>query len=142
MPSQKRSRLLIDAPVQLMLVRRVLVHWLLFFALFILCLVTLEYFLREPGTNLWDSLNLVLSKYTLLFLLIAALLPVFIYDTLKMSHRFAGPVYRLKKSMKSLAEGEQVPPLKFRSKDFWSEISSDFNRIAHRLDQCDLPSPK
>ena len=38
------------------------------------------------------------------------MLPVFIVDTIKLSHRFAGPIYRLRQTIRSLAHGERVPP--------------------------------
>jgi hypothetical protein len=133
MKSKFRSRLFVDRTVQSMLVKRVVLHWMAFFFLFTLTLFSIEYFLKDPGTTMGECLSSVASKHSLLFMLIVALLPVFIYDTIRMSHRFAGPISRLKKSLRSLALGENVEEVTFRSNDFWNELSEDFNRVAKRL---------
>ena len=61
------------------------------------------------------------------------LLPVFILDTIKLSHRFAGPIYRLRNTIRSLAQGEEFRPLKFREVDFWQSLAEDFNVMVARL---------
>jgi len=61
------------------------------------------------------------------------LLPVFILDTIKLSHRFAGPIYRLRNTVRSLANGEEFRPLKFREVDFWQGLAEDFNVMVARL---------
>lgn len=130
-----RTKLFVDVPVQMMLVSRVLFHWVVFFTLFFVTLLTIEYFLREPGVTLVDCMKSVLSKHAIVVVLSLALLPVFLYDTIKMSHRFAGPIYRFRKSLKNLAEGQVVEEVNFRGKDFWSDLSDDFNRVAKKLNQ-------
>ena len=130
-----RNKLFVDAPVQMMLVTRVLCHWVIFFTLFFLTLLTIEYFLRDPGMTIVDCMTIVCTKHAIIFVLILALLPVFIYDTIKMSHRFAGPIYRFRKNMRTLAEGQAVEEISFRGKDFWSDLSNDFNQVAKRLNQ-------
>lgn len=130
-----RSRFFIDSPVQMMLVGRVLFHWLIFFGLFFLTLLTIEYFLRDPGVTLLDCVSNIRSKHSVVIVLSIALLPVFLYDTIKMSNRFVGPIYRFRKNLKSLAEGKAVEEMSFRTKDFWADLSSDFNQVAKRLNQ-------
>jgi hypothetical protein len=130
-----RNKLFVDAPVQMMLVTRVLTHWVIFFTLFFLTLLTIEYFLRDPGVTIFDCMMIVSSKHAIVIVLSLALLPVFLYDTIKMSHRFAGPIYRFRKSLKTLAEGQVVEEISFRGKDFWSDLSNDFNQVAKKLNQ-------
>ena len=47
------------------------------------------------------------------------LLPVFLYDTVKLSNRFAGPVIRLRRAMQAISQGNAVEKLQFRENDFW-----------------------
>jgi nitrogen fixation/metabolism regulation signal transduction histidine kinase len=61
------------------------------------------------------------------------MLPAFIVDTIKLSHRFAGPIFRLRGVFRSLASGEKYQPLRFREMDFWQELADDFNRMVERL---------
>ncbi len=62
-----------------------------------------------------------------------SILPTFVYDSMKLSNRFAGPVMRLRESIRDLAQGESVEELKFRDNDFWRELSDDFNAVAKRV---------
>lgn len=133
--ARKRGKLFIDSTVQGAIAKRILVHWCVFFLLAILSLITLEYFLGDPALSFRGHLSAILSKYAFFLLLMLAIVPSFVYDTLKLSNRFAGPVHRLKDSIRRLADGERVSELKFRENDFWCELSHDFNRVAERLNE-------
>ncbi len=61
------------------------------------------------------------------------LLPVFVHDTIKLSHRFAGPIYRLRQTIRSIAQGNPAKRLKFRDYDFWQGLAEDFNTMVERL---------
>ena len=135
MASRSRKKLFIDGTVQGALVKRVLLHWTAFFTLSGLIVVAMEYFSGEPGLTFGEHLALVWEKYAFFFLLMLATLPTFLYDTMKMSNRFAGPIMRLKSALNRLAEGQQVDNLTFRMGDFWGELSSDFNRVADKVRQ-------
>ena len=63
----------------------------------------------------------------LLFLIVVVWFAVFA------SHRFAGPVLRLRRSMRQLAQGEHVEPIKFRKGDFWPEFADEFNAVLARV---------
>jgi hypothetical protein len=61
------------------------------------------------------------------------MLPVFIVDTIKLSHRFAGPIYRLRNVIRGMADGEPYKPVLFREKDFWQGLAEDFNQMIERI---------
>ncbi|MFW7381561.1 MAG: HAMP domain-containing protein [Oligoflexus sp.] len=44
-----------------------------------------------------------------------------------LSHRVCGPLFRLHKHMWCVAKGEAIPPLAFRDKDFFQELSTAYN---------------
>lgn len=134
MSNENRGKLLIDNRVQLSLVKRVTLHWVAFIALFLCIVFTLELFLREPGVSLGQTVLLSLQKNALMLVLMAAIMPAFLYDTVKMSHRFAGPVSRLKHGLSSLATGQPVEKLNFRKGDFWGDLAEDFNRVVDRME--------
>ena len=56
------------------------------------------------------------------------LLPVFVVDTIKISHRFAGPIFSLRRTMREVAEGKPPRKLKFREGDFWHELGGRLQR--------------
>lgn len=131
--SNSRSTIFIDRKVQGALARRIAVHWCTFFTLAALCLFAQEYFLGEPNSGIVDKAKTVANQYAFFFLLLLCMVPAFLYDTVKLSNRFVGPVLRLKNSLRSLADGHNVSPIKFRGGDFWHELASDFNRLNDKV---------
>ena len=67
-------------------------------------------------------------------MLMAALgtLPVICMYLVRFTHRFAGPILRLRRDMERLCKGD-VKPLKFRKNDYWQDLAGDFNRVAEVL---------
>ncbi|MCR9295417.1 MAG: hypothetical protein NXI32_22085 [bacterium] len=133
--SHSRKRVLVDQSVQGALAKRICFHWVVFFLLSLLCLFSLEYFLGDPTLTLGGHLSVLWNKYGFFLLLMVAIIPSFVYDTLKLSNRFAGPMIRIKQSIRKLADGEAVSELKFRDGDFWCDVSDDFNRMVQRVNQ-------
>lgn len=131
----KRCKVYVDRTVQGAIAKRVILHWFFFFGLTSVSLLMLEYFLGDAQSSLMEHAGAVVSKYAFFFVLMMAIMPTFIYDTIKLSHRFAGPIVRLKESLRGLANGEAVPNMKFRDNDFWRELSEDFNRVTDRVRQ-------
>lgn len=133
MKPRARGKLFIDKRVQGTLARRVLTHWLLFFVACSVTLLSLQYFLGEPGRSFSEHLSVLWNQYAIFVVLLIAMLPSFIYDTIRLSNRFAGPIVRLRRGLKELTEGEDVENMNFRDGDFWMELSDDFNRLAQRV---------
>ena len=131
--SNKRGTVYVDRLVQGALARRIVVHWCVFFALSMISLTALELFLGDPELSLTDHLSVLWGKYAFFVILMVSILPTFVYDSMKLSNRFAGPVMRLRESIHDLAQGESVEELKFRDNDFWRELSDDFNAVAKRV---------
>ena len=63
------------------------------------------------------------------------LLPIVIFDCLRFSNRFVGPMYRLRKTMRHAAEGLPVQPVRFRNDDFWQSVAVDFNALLGELEK-------
>jgi len=70
------------------------------------------------------------------------LLPVFVMDTVKLSHRFAGPIFSLRRAIREVAAGETPRRLKFRHKDFWKDLADDYNAMLARLGAFDETTPE
>ncbi|MCA9193616.1 MAG: hypothetical protein KDB03_17715 [Planctomycetales bacterium] len=130
--TNKRSRYYVDCPVQRSLVKRLLLHWVGFALLSAVCLFASEYFLGTPHLSIGAHVLILWNKYCFFIFLMLAVLPVFVYDTLKISNRFAGPIKRLQRGIHQLAQGETVDRLEFRDGDFWKKLSEDFNQVAAR----------
>jgi hypothetical protein len=132
MSCRKRRRVFIDSNVQGALARRILLHWVTFLfvasvAAFLLQVLTDPFRpIQEHARNLWQTQGPFL-------LVMAFLLPVFVVDTIKLSHRFAGPIYSLRRAMREIADGQSPRRLRFRHNDFWHDLCDDFNAMLTRV---------
>ncbi len=79
-------------------------------------------------------LDEIWSRYAPLTIVFLVMLPAFIFDLLKLSHRFTGPVAKLRRALDELAAGKPVAPIRFRQHDFWQDAATNFNTIAARLE--------
>ncbi len=130
----QRVRFYIDPSVQSKLILRLVSHWFAYFAGAFLVLMlfqavrmgpTVDPFLTVIGRIFVQNLPLVI-----IFLV---LMPVFVWDTIKWSNRFVGPMYRLRMAMRKVAETGELAPLSFREKDYWKLAAEDYNAMIERL---------
>ena len=127
-----RKRDYVDPQVQGQLARRLVLHWLLFTIVAAFLAVCLEW-LRDPLRTLPDLVWEASWNHGPFFLVLISLVPVFIYDAIKLSNRFAGPVFRLRKVARALAQGELPENVELRGTDFWRDLAADFNQIISRI---------
>lgn len=133
MKIKRRKYEYIDPEVQGALTRRLVSHWALF--LIVACGLSMGLkWMLDPFAPLSDTLADVWYTHAPLLAVLFALAPVFIYDAVRLSNRFTGPVHRLRQATRQLAEGKTPDRVEFRDNDFWKELAVDFNRIAERLD--------
>lgn len=82
-----------------------------------------------------EALQSALKAQAPLMAVMLILMPIFLRDTLKLSNRFAGPMYRLRTVLAEMAEGKEGSKIKFRTGDFWQPTAGDFNVV---LDQMNM----
>jgi hypothetical protein len=138
-----RKKTFVDAKVQGALVRRLVFHWLAFIGVASLVAFCLQV-LTNPFRPLEEHVQQMWWTHGPFLLVLFFLLPVFIVDTIKLSHRFAGPIYRLRNTIRKMAAGEPFQPVKFREVDFWQGLADDFNTMVEKLsakdDEVDAPA--
>ena len=131
MQTKLRKRLLVDYRVQGALIARVLLYW-------VLCLVGVQ-IIRVILCGVSLILNLSLSDTWNLWIseLLASLLfiPLVVCDLLRVTNRFVGPMYRLRREMHRLAQGEPTAPLAFRTGDMWNEFADAFNAVRAHVER-------
>ena len=129
-----RKKQFIGSAVQGALTRRIVLHWLILFAL---SAVTLPLWQVLRGGDFSAPLSKLMltgmAETAPVFIILLALLPIFVRDTVTFSHRFAGPVYRIRQGIKGLAAGEDVRPIRLRKGDFWKDVAEDFNTMLENL---------
>jgi hypothetical protein len=130
-----RRRLFVDPAVQGAVVRRSFLHLLLAVAVASVFLLIIEVLSQGVDKPISHHLASIWSRYAVLVIVMLIVFPVFAYDSVRMSHRFVGPIFALRTALRKLADGERVPELAFRKDDFWNDLARDVNRLAARLDQ-------
>ena len=125
--SNKRKRVFVDNEVQSALARRIAIHWFIFVVVTFVFVGILQTCVQAPSLQPAVILKNFIANNALSLLIAAALLPVFVYDVIQLSNRFAGPIYRFRSMLIDIEEGKEVEPLSFREGDFWNEIAGHFN---------------
>jgi hypothetical protein len=131
MSQRQRRKVFIDSDVQGALARRIILHWVVFLLVASLAAFLLQV-LSNPFRPLADHAQDLWWTHGPFIVVMAFLLPVFVVDSIKISHRFAGPIFSLRRAMREVAEGKPPRKLKFRNGDFWHELSEDFNAVLVR----------
>jgi hypothetical protein len=151
MPTNKktlRKQLFVDPKVQGALIARVVMYW-------VVCLVTIALMLlcwdiiTGPARIFYTHFDDMWFFYGPAAIASFLLLPLVVFDIIRMSNRFVGPLLRLRRSMRALAHGEEVEPIEFRDNDFWHDFADEFNAInarvrhlsAHVKNECENEEP-
>ncbi|WP_145171420.1 hypothetical protein [Rubripirellula lacrimiformis] len=129
-----RSKILVDPKVQWTIVGRLVAHW----CMFLVCLIAICTMVRvmftggdvSMGTTVVESLKTQMPMAIVMLML----LPVFMRDSMKLSNRFAGPMFRLRTALRSVAQDQPTGPINFRAGDFWQEAAVDFNVMLQKLE--------
>lgn len=126
-----RKQNFVDSTVQGALLRRIVLHWFLYFIVAGLAIVSLQAMLGGPdGEPLMSRLFSEAKNFTLVGLILICIFPAFLLDTVRFSNRFVGPVGRLRRYLRKLGTDHDTERLSFRGGDFWSEMAEEFNMVA------------
>jgi hypothetical protein len=69
------------------------------------------------------------ASYSPLLFCAALILPLFMVDFVRMTHRVVGPLVRVRNALQQLMAGERVPSVEFRKGDLITEFESEFNEF-------------
>jgi hypothetical protein len=132
MSRPQRRQKFIDSKVQGALARRIIFHWFVFVGVASAAALLLQV-LSDPFRPAGEHLRDVWFTHGPFLVVMVFMLPVFVIDTIKVSHRFAGPIFSLRRSMREVAEGQPPRKLQFRENDFWQDLATDYNAMIARL---------
>lgn len=131
-PSKQRGRIIIDRSFQY----RFLIFCLAMTVLLLLIFSAVMLIIIKRLSGWWSS-PLVIEEITrllvtngLFILLVGAALGVY---ALFISHRIAGPAYRLKTAISRMIKGEYEPEIKLRRKDYLSDLARALNELSKKL---------
>ncbi|MCA9265154.1 MAG: methyl-accepting chemotaxis protein [Planctomycetales bacterium] len=136
----KRSKKYIDSTVQAALVRRIIIHWIVFLIVVSIVGFCMQFF-SDPFKPLSQHVSELWWNNGFILIVIVLLMPVFVFDAIKLSHRFAGPIHRLKTTIQGLARGDAFEPVTFRGADYWRSLAEDFNAMIRRISSSESERP-
>lgn len=88
----------------------------------------LHYLKRSTTLETWETVSKIMSEGFIALFLTGAVTAVFLYLLgLWMSNRILGPVPRLQRALRQVAEGDTSVRLKFRPGDYLEDLADDFN---------------
>lgn len=135
MPSKKkyqRKKFFVDPAVQGAILWQAILFWLL--GSFVYLLIISAYRLVPTWVNaghltsedVWFHISpLVMSS--------ATLLPIVLFQAVRFSHRFVGPMVRLRQVLRQLAAGQEVSHVAFRNGDYWQDIAAEINAVSNTM---------
>ncbi len=134
---EKRIRKFIDGKLQGALILRVLVYAFCCFTVVTVMILTWRITVSGPARVFYKHFDDLWYQYAPVVIALLLLLPLIMIDVVRFSHRFVGPMLRMRRAMKELAEGGEVEPIRFRKNDFWHEAADHFNMLLRRIQEQD-----
>lgn len=132
MNQNKRRKSLVHRAIQLALIKRLLLQWVCFAWTTCLASSAVQFFLNPMSVPL--GFDVLWGVFLTHCFVSSCLLPMFVYDSVKYSHRFVGPIVRLHRELQRVGS-EPVRPIKLRKGDFWHEVADEFNAMLARISQ-------
>jgi methyl-accepting chemotaxis protein len=133
MPANIRRQFFVDTAVQGALILRALGYWIAVMITMVVILITWRMF-TGPARVFYLHFDDLWFHYQLPLIAALLVLPLIVYDVVRFSSRFAGPIMRFRRAMNCLAQGEATQRLQFRAGDYWMELADDFNAVANRVE--------
>ncbi len=134
---RKRSKKFVDKRVQGALLKHAVRYWIISLVA-VGSLTTIGWLMFTPDgsfVNVRQHLAHTLPVLLIALAISLVFLPMVLYDLVCLSHKFVGPMFRLKRCMLEVAAGQSVAPIKFRDGDFWQEYADAFNAVMVRIEQ-------
>ncbi len=115
----RRWRLFADARLQGEFLVRLTVYWIILL-ISIIGTIALFSFISNGEAS---ATNMILP----IVIVSGLVLPLVMFDAVAFSNRFAGPIVRLTREIREIANGKRDGQLVFRPGDFYTELEKAFN---------------
>ena len=100
----KRRKALVDPEVQGGILRKIAIHWVLFFICNAMALMIWIRLFEQPDADWGQTFGDTMRRFLPFFIITMALIPAFVWDTLKLTNRFAGPITRLRMMLREIGK--------------------------------------
>jgi hypothetical protein len=129
--SRIRKQMWIDGDVQGAIVRKFCFYWaacLLFISLPLLWAAMAS----DPTKYVYEHFGPLWQRHWPIYVAMVALLPFTLWDALRLSHRIAGPVLRVRHQLARINSGQPFSELEFRNDDFWHDLAGQVNQLTKK----------
>jgi hypothetical protein len=106
-------------------------HWFVFLIVSTVLSIAL-YALTDPFQSMGALFTRFIQNNICFVAVMVCMTPIFLLDTVKLSNRFVGPIFRLHRAMRDWNQGRGAETLKFRPDDYWSGLAEEFNLLMSR----------
>ncbi len=127
-----RKRIWIDPSVQGVLVGRILIYWtaaILYFSI----AVGLSHYFENPQWSFSQLAHAWLETVGPWIPSAVLMMPLVVYDVIRLSHQFVGPVHRAKNQLRRIAQSPNCTPFVLRTDDYWSELIEPINNVQNHI---------
>ena len=121
-----REHFWVDRPVQGVLIGRVLVYWGIGVTYLAVSAAFYQYY-QNPELSIGQHLSMLAAQFGPWIPSVVLILPLVMFDIVRLSNLFVGPIYRLRKHLDTLADNPDCPPLRFRDGDYWHDLAAPIN---------------
>ena len=116
-----RQKVWIDCRVQGVLIGRIILYWSLALTYVGLGSACFEYY-QNPDRSFGGHASQLFAQIWPWLPSVILFLPLVIFDVVRLSNLFVGPIYRLRNHLNDLNEDPDCRPLNFREDDYWQEL--------------------
>ena len=95
--------------------------------------------LYEGPSNPAVKLRRVLLDFYPAMIVFLALFPAIALDAIKFTHKLVGPLVRFRQTIRDVAEGKPVQPIRLRKDDMLTEMRDEFNAMLESLQKRGVP---
>lgn len=132
----RRKKMYVNRRVQGRIIGRVAAYWILYHFVLWHGLFVYRYAQHrvavaggENAVPFRELYSQFCADYSPLLFCAALILPLFMFDFVRMTHRVVGPLVRVRNALQRLMAGERVPHVEFRKGDLITEFEAEFNEF-------------
>ena len=140
----RRGKIYLGAQLQSHMLRRVAIYWLLYHVALLQGMFIVQYVQHgdafvdgEQAIPFWQMLQAFAWQNASLVVAAVAVGPLLLWDVCRLTHRIAGPLLRLEKTLQRMARGEHVSFMRCREGDMIQGVEQAFNAYLASLDARD-----
>ena len=135
MRKNRRKKTIVDRKFQFRMVRTLVFHWTCFMSAVVTLLVGWHLIagVAVGFSNGNPTIRETMMRYAPVLFALWVMLPVLVWDILKLSHGIVGPIIRLRMTIQALNRGEDVKMVKLREGDYCIELADDLNLLIKKL---------